>query len=276
MREYELLREDVPSLDLTTHWLGFGDRPARMIYTTRQPGVVSGLRFALELAAGLSLSTAATLRDGQRVSPGDRLCELSGTAGGLHALWKTGLNILEFCSGVATRTRTLADRASKANPRCGVFATRKMIPGSRPWAIQAVLDGGGLPHRLGLSETILVFDQHKAFFRDRDALIERIRSTRQLVCEKKILVEVDSWDEAEAFALAGVDGLQFDKVAPDILGGWVSRLRELGYAGILIATGGINEGNAASYAAAGVNGLATSWVYSGSALDIGTSIVPLD
>jgi len=276
MTPFDLLHQDVPAFDLTTHWLEIGKRPSRMVYTTRQSGVVSGLAAIATLVVSLGVDIVMTRQDGDRVLPGDPLLDVRGPAQALHSLWKTGLNLLEFGSGVATRTRLLVDRATEVNPHCGVFTTRKMIPGSRPWAIQAVLDGGGMPHRLGLSETILIFDQHKVFFSSAEAVVVFVRSSRHRVCEKKVFVEVSSLEEASAYAGAGVDGLQFDKVAPEVLTGWVTTLRSQGYRGVLIATGGVNADNVGAYAATGVDGVATSWVYQGASLDIGTSLKPID
>jgi molybdenum transport protein len=273
-RLLQLLGDDVPVFDLTTHWLGIGALAGRLCYSVRGAGIVSGIEQVRSLAIAEGAVVENALCDGDRVGPGDRLMEVIGPASALHVVWKTGLNVLEFCSGTATRTRLLVDRVRAINPSCAVFTTRKMIPGSRPWAIAAVLDGGGMPHRLGLSETVLIFDQHKAFFPDRAALAERIRSARSLVCEKKILVEVSTLEEARDFAAVGVDGLQFDKVPTDDLAAWLLELRAEGYRGIAIATGGITADNAAAYAATGVDGIATSWVYHGPGLDIGATIEP--
>jgi molybdenum transport protein len=86
------------------------------------------------------------------------------------------------------------------------------------------------------------------------------------------LIEVTSMKEAAAYAHAGADGLQFDKVPAQTLALWVRALRNDGYAGIVIAAGGVTFDNVAAYAEAGVNGVASSWMYHGPGLDIGTRI----
>lgn len=96
------------------------------------------------------------MASGSRVKPGEMLIEAYGRTGGLHNAWKVSLNILEYCSVIATRTRNLVDLAQKENPDVEVVATRKSFPGTKELSIKAIIAGGTLPNRLGLSETILI------------------------------------------------------------------------------------------------------------------------
>jgi len=141
--------------------------------------------------------------------------------------------------------------------------------------VAAAVAGGALPHRLGLSETILIFDQHKSFFPDRAALLGHIANEKHRVCEKKVLVEVSGPEEALDFARAGADGLQFDKVPVPVLVDWVGNLRRSGYSGTLIAAGGINQDNAEDYAKTGVDALASSWPYAAPPVDMTARIEAL-
>jgi len=270
-----LLEQDLSLLDLSSHWLQIASHKACLEYTLRSSGVISGLETLERLIKMLGLDCDFAVQDGQKLEPHTLVLRAKGQAKACHEIWKTGLNLLEFCSGVASRTRLLVDKAQAVNPRCGVFTTRKMIPGSKPWAIQAVLDGGGFPHRLGLSETVLIFDQHKNFFPSRAALIAFIQEHKYQVKEKKVLVEVASLEEALAFAKGGADGLQFDKVPATDLKTWVDQLRQGGFDGALIAAGGVKDDNIEAYAASGVDCVATSWVYHGPTLDLGAKIYPL-
>lgn len=271
----ELLSEDAPVLDLTTHWLGFGRRPGRIRFKSRRHGVLSGVEAAKDLleAAGCAVETSA--EPGSALEPGAYFLEASGPAASLHRAWKAALSALDHCSGIATRTASLVENAAEGNPRCRVFTTRKHLPGIKDMAIKAILDGGAYPHRLGVSETVLIFDQHKAFFPNRDALCAFIAENKGACCEKKIMVEVADLAEAEAYLAAGADGVQFDKIPPDELTAIVRALRAGPHAGkTLIAAGGVNAANAAAFAAAGVDGLATSWPYDGAPLDMTAEIVP--
>ena len=72
--------------------------------------------------------------------------------------WKVSLNLCDHLSGVATKTRAIVDAAHSANPACEVLTTRKSMPGVKDLLTKAVTCGGAFPHRLGASETVLVFD----------------------------------------------------------------------------------------------------------------------
>ena len=109
--------------------------------------------------------------------------------------WKCCLNIFEYYSALATKTRTMVDRVHEANPRCEVLTTRKRMPGTKPLGTKALLVGGSFPHRLGLSETVLIFAQHLAFYEGGiEALIADIPEIKARCCEKKLFVEADAAD----------------------------------------------------------------------------------
>lgn len=273
----ELLAEDAPFLDLTTHWLGIGHRAGTISFVSRVPGVLSGGATAESLLEAAGCELWSRLADGSPLVRGEPFLVAAGPAASLHRAWKATLSVLDHCSGIATRTAALVAAARKGNPSCGVFTTRKHVPGIKALAIQSILDGGALPHRLGLSETVLIFDQHKAFFPDRASLCAYVSANRASCCEKKLMVEVADLDEAKAYLEAGADGVQFDKVPPELLARYVAELRAGPFSDrVLIAAGGVNAENATAYAETGVNGLATSWPYDGRPLDMTAVIAPAD
>ncbi len=270
-----LLHEDVPYLDLTTHLLGIGDRPATITFVARDAAVAAGTDVVGSICARLGVGVLDRRTDGARVEPGDVLLRGTGTAADVHAAWKVCANVLEGCCGIATRTRALVDAARSASPGVRVFTTRKNFPGTKELAVAAILAGGALPHRLGLSETVLIFDQHTAFIGGASGLAALLGGPlRGATCEKKILAEVTGRDEALLLAAAGVDGLQFDKVPPDELATIVASVRAFDPRITLIAAGGINPANAGAYAATGVDALASSWMYAGRPADVGVTIEP--
>ena len=141
--------------------------------------------------------------------------------------WKVCLNVLDHSSAVATKTRALVDAAKAVDPQVEVLTTRKSMPGAKDLLTKAVMAGGAYPHRLGLSETVLVFDQHLTFFGGFEAFSEQVPVIRRRCIEKKLFVEADA-ARAVALARAGVDGVQVDKVAPGelrALGGRAARDR---------------------------------------------------
>jgi molybdenum transport protein len=266
------IKEDVPYLDLTTWALGIGDGPGKLTYYCRETTVLCGLEEVQRLCRKLNVAVTHSLTSGERVGPDTVFFEATGTAGDLHKVWKVGLNILEYASGIATRTRKLVDRIHTANPRVALVTTRKNFPGTKELAIKAVLTGGGVPHRLGLSETVLIFKQHCNFLADQSELFAKVGEIKARLCEKKVQAEVDGIEEALALARAGIDGVQFDKVSPSQLREWVPRLRAVRPELTVLAAGGVTENNAAEYAATGVDALVTTAVYFGKPADLGTTI----
>ena len=164
------------------------------------------------------------------------------------------------------------DAAHAVNPACEILTTRKSMPGAKDLLTCAVMAGGAFPHRLGLSETVLVFEQHLAFFGGFDRFVEELPRIKARCVEKKLFVEADA-QRAIALAKAsadgnGADGIQLDKVAVGDLADLVKRLREIDPRIAIIAAGGINPQNAGAYAACGVDGLATTAPFTAKPVDM--------
>jgi molybdenum transport protein len=123
-------------------------------------------------------------------------------------------------------------------------------------------------HRLGLSETVLIFAQHLVFV-DRDVPLARcVRDLRRAHPGKKIAIEADRLDEALRYVDAGADLVQVDKFSADAVAA-VVRHAGSGRGGTLVAAaGGIDADNAAQYAATGCAALVTSWPYWGRPADV--------
>lgn len=271
-----LIKEDIPYLDLTTTVLGIGGRGGRITFTSREDTVLSGIEEAVRIFGKLGIKVCHYLPSGTRVASQTLLLAGEGSAAGLHMAWKVCLNLLEYCSGIATRTRRLVDEARTVNPEISIVATRKSFPGTKELSIKSILAGGAFPHRLGLSETVLIFKQHVNFLGGFEVLPVILEQVRLNSREKKIIVEVDDENQARLMARAGIDGIQFDKWKPDDLARMIEEIRKIDPRITLIAAGGINEGNAALYARTGADAIATSWVYFGKPADIAVQIGPVD
>ena len=261
------IAEDVPYVDLTCAVLGIGDEPGEMDYFTREDCVLAGTEVVRRIMGKLGCEVVAAEPSGTRVAAGGTFVTVRGASADLHAAWKVCLNVFDHCSAVATKTRAMVDAAHGANPHCEVLTTRKSQPGAKDLLTSAVMAGGAFPHRLGLSETVLVFDHHLTFFGGFDAFVEQLPAIKARCIEKKLFVEADA-ARARVLAAAGVDGIQFDKVPVDELGPLVAELRAIDPHVTLVAAGGINPGNAAAYAATGVDGLATTAPFAAKPLDM--------
>ncbi|MBD3798966.1 MAG: ModD protein [Epsilonproteobacteria bacterium] len=271
-----LLAEDVPYGDLTTASLGISDQRARITFSTREhPLVVSCTEEAVHLCRLYGLEIDSFVKSGTLVSPKSVFLEAHGEAGNIHCIWKSVQNLLDYASGISTYTREAVLLARAINPDIVVATTRKTTPFTKKIAIKAVESGGGIAHRLGLSESILIFDYHRVFFPTEEAFAEALNHTKKANPEKKIIIEADNIAEALKFASIGADILQLEKFPLTKLTDAVLILRA-NYPHItLIATGGISIKNIAEYANTGVDIIVTSSPYSAQPADIKVKIEPL-
>jgi molybdenum transport protein len=266
------IKEDVPYIDLTTLVLEIGGQPGKAQYYCRENAVICGTEEALRIFEKLGIHAIKNYPSGTPVCPDECFLEVEGEAANLHMAWKVTQNLLEYCSGIATRTRRLVDKATGINPNMTIVATRKMFPGAKSLAIKAVVAGGGYPHRLGLSETVLVFPHHLEFCSGLDGFIGMIPDLKRKACEKRLIVEVESADDAIRLCRAGVDGVQFDKGNPGEIRESIRILRSINPGIVVLAAGGINEDNIEDYASTGVDAVVTSSVYFGKPTNIGVKM----
>jgi len=172
--------------------------------------------------------------------------------------------MVEYASGIATRTRRIVEAARAEAPDIAVACTRKNFPGTKEISVKAVLAGGAQMHRLGLSETLLVFPEHAAFLEGAPDF----HGLKRRYPEKKLVVEVSSMEEALAAAEAGADVLQLEKLPPEAVREVVRRVSSLPSRPLVAAAGGINEANAAVYATTGCAVLVTSAPYFAGPADV--------
>lgn len=271
----KFIEEDVPYFDLTSFSLDLKEGMGSVSYFTREECVVSGTEEVKGVFEILGIETTSFIPSGKIANKGDILISGKGEIQKIHYAWKVGQNILDNTSGIATKTRKLVDKLKENNYNTPILTTRKVFPGTKKQVTKAILMGGAIPHRLGISETILIFDQHKEFLGGMDKLVEKINILQEKYLEKKIIVEVKDFEEAKILTEAGVDGLQFDKVKSNILADYIVKLREINENIIILAAGGINENNIVDYAKTKANGLVTTAMYHAKPIDIGVKIEKL-
>lgn len=262
------IAEDVPYFDLTTYLLGIGTQKGQISYFCRHPVTLSCMEDAAHILERMHIHVTTCHPSGTQADAEEIFLSGEGAVSDLHAAWKVTQNLLEYACGISTRARKLVDAVHAVNPDVAVLSTRKQFPGTKQVAVHAVLAGGALPHRLGLGETILIFDRHIDFIGGFDQLAELLPGIRRSACDKSIGVEVDTLEHALLLVRAGVDMLQFDKVEPGRLSEMVKAVRAENRHVRLIAAGGVNLDNAAAYAAAGVDAISTTWMYFGKPADM--------
>lgn len=269
-----LLAEDAPFGDLTTAGLGLSARAGTVVYSARGALVVAATEEAARVIELCGARARVISASGEAVAPGAALVEADGRAEALLLGWKLAQNLVEWGSGIATATRRIVDALAQAGHATPVACTRKGFPGTRALAAKAVRAGGGVMHRLGLSETLLVFPEHRDFLAaDTDALGARLAALRIAQPEKKLVVEVTTADDALRMAAIGVDVLQLERFTPDALASLKQRLSAAGHPPLLAPAGGVNVDNAVAYAAAGADLLVTSSPYLAGPADVQVRVV---
>lgn len=268
------IAEDAPLVDLTTHLLAIDTQPARITWILRAPGVAACTEEAARIVTHCGGQVLAQLPSGTQAPAGAVLLHASGPAAGLLRAWKVAQNLLEYACGVASATAQLVQAVRHVAPQVAVLTTRKHAPGLRRIALKATLCAGAFPHRLGLSESVLVFPQHRSLLGGWDEVARRLAAAAPALAEKKCVIEAHSLEDAYQAAQAGADVIQFDKASPEALAAWCPQLRSRHPQLRLLAAGGINASNASAYAASGVDALVTSSLHHAPPADIGVTIEP--
>jgi len=263
------LAEDIGSGDVTTLATVPEAATARAVLRAREPLVVAGLAFAeaafLELSAAVKIERLA--RDGQRVKTDDVLLRLSGPARPILSAERVALNFVQRLSGIATLTAQFVDAAKGTHAQ--VLDTRKTTPGWRRFEKYAVGCGGGKNHRFGLSDMILIKDNHLATLRQEkpNAIAAAVARARVQFPQLKIEVEADTLEQAEQAAEAGADIILLDNMNLIQLRLAVQKIKGRAQTE---ASGGVTLANAQAIAGSGVNFISVgALTQSARAVDLG-------
>lgn len=244
------------------------DARATARLATRAHGVVAGLPLipmVLAEALGDDYSVRLLATDGDRVGAGDVVAEITAPTLALLTVERTMLNLVCHLSGVASATRAWADELEGTG--CVVRDTRKTMPGMRLLQKYAVRCGGGVNHRLGLGDAVLVKDNHVvAAGGVRPALAAVRERFPELPCE----VEVDSLEQLDQMLTAGVELVLLDNFPVWQTQIAVQRRDKVAPGTRLESSGGLTLNSAADYARCGVNFLAVGGLtHSVAVLDLG-------
>ncbi|MFD5092878.1 carboxylating nicotinate-nucleotide diphosphorylase [Amycolatopsis thailandensis] len=239
--------------------------------TPRTAGVVAGIPVALavfDVVLGSSLEILAARDDGDRLTAGEPALVVRGPVRGLLTAERTALNLLCHLSGIATATAAWV--AALEGTDCKVRDSRKTLPGLRLLEKYAVRAGGGVNHRLGLGDVVLIKDNHVVAAGSVTAALAAAREHAPgLHCE----VEVDDLDQLEEALAAGADEVLLDNFTPDECAKAVDRRDEVSPKTRLESSGGLRLDVARAYAESGVDFLAVgALTHSSPALDLGMDL----
>jgi nicotinate-nucleotide pyrophosphorylase (carboxylating) len=204
------LREDMPHGDITSESVIAKGAVSEAVFQAKEGGILAGLpvaRRVLEIVDP-GIDFHGKLQEGQEVRKDDILARIKGSTVSLLKAERTALNFLQRLSGIATITRRFVDAVAGTKAR--ILDTRKTTPGLRLLEKYAVRTGGGTNHRLGLSDMVLIKDNH---IRHVGSIEEAVRRARaKAPAGMKIEVEVTKLDEARQALAAGVDIVMLDNM----------------------------------------------------------------
>lgn len=240
------LAEDIGSGDLTAHLVP--DVGAHAELLTREDAVLCGTAWVDELFRRLDARVRITWlkRDGERIAAGDIIARLDGPARTLLTGERGALNFLQTLSGTATLTARYVD--ALRGTRSKVLDTRKTIPGLRRAQKYAVTCGGGLNHRLGLYDAVLIKENHIAAAGSVTAALIQARAV--LATDVSIEIEVENLDQLREAISAGATRILLDNFDLERL---AVAVRETAGRATLEASGGITLDNIRAVAETGVD-----------------------
>jgi nicotinate-nucleotide pyrophosphorylase (carboxylating) len=264
------LREDVGSGDITSRAVIPPDSRARGRYTTKQALVVAGIpvieRIVRLVDPSLEFKTLAP--EGTSVGTGSAVAEMRGSARSILTAERTSLNLLQRMCGIATVTRRYVDRTQGTRAR--IVDTRKTVPGLRILDKYAVTCGGGMNHRMGLFDGVLIKNNHLAFHASVEKAVQAARA--HLGHLVKIEVEVRNLDELNTAINSGADVILLDNFTPET----TSQAVKLVAGRVpLESSGGIELETVRSFAEAGVDYISIgALTHSVAAVDIHLRVTP--
>jgi nicotinate-nucleotide pyrophosphorylase (carboxylating) len=208
------------------------------------------------------------LSDGDRVRPGDGVLVVRAPVRALLTAERTALNLVCHLSGVATATAEWV--AAVAGTGVAIRDSRKTLPGLRLLEKYAVRCGGGVNHRMGLGDAVLIKDNHVAA---AGSVAAALRAARDRAPGLPTEVEVDSLDQLDEALAEGAELVLLDNFTPEHCATAVRRVADLGAKTRLEVSGGLRIGDARVYAETGVDFLSVgALTHSAPALDLGLDL----
>ena len=243
--------EDVGPADVTSRLIP-EERTGTAVLLTREPCVLAGLEVAEAVFREVdgNLKWKALAKDGDRLQPGQAVAEIDGSARGILSGERCALNFLQRLSGVATRTEEYVKAVEGTGAK--ILDTRKTTPGLRALEKHAVRCGGGVNHRMGLYDAVLLKENHLTLTGEKN-LAGLIQRARQENPDLPVIVEADSVKLARVLLDLGPDRILLDNLTPDQVREVVAEKKRLGGKIPLEASGGVTPQRARDLAQAGAD-----------------------
>ena len=263
--------------DLTTLATIPAGRKATAVISARQSGVLAGMALAREAftqsadAHHAALKVVILIEDGAGLTAGTKVARISGDARALLTGERVALNYLGRLSGIASLTAQYVARIAHTSAR--IVDTRKTTPGLRAFEKYAVRCGGGMNHRFGLDDAILIKDNHIAV---AGGIIPALKAAKAMAGHLvRIEIEVDRLEQLDEVIVEGADVVLLDNMKPDLLSQAVTCVKASprAYTLRIEASGGVNLDTVAAIAEAGVDMISIgALTHSASVLDLGLDV----
>ena len=262
------LKEDIGFGDITTDFLYDDEDQISAQLNTRQDAIVCGVNIFKKVFEVLSPDVVLTIhkKDGEFVTKGTTIAEVSGPARAVLTGERTALNYIQRMSGIATETRKYQDAIKPYT--ASVTDTRKNTPGFRMFEKYAVMIGGARLHRFNLSDCVMIKDNHIKHAGSLTNAVHQIKEN--LSHAHKIEVECDTYEQVKEALNAGCDIIMLDNMAIDEMKKCVNLINQRA---IVEASGNVKMNTIKEIASTGVDVISTSAIVAqAQVLDLGLDI----
>ncbi len=237
----KFLEEDIGNGDITSNLL-LSDEKAEGKIFSKEKCVLAGLEEAKNIFEKLGLKVRTYVKDGDKIRKNTAILGVKGNAKSILAGERTALNLLSRMSGIATLTNKIVESCRKINPKIKIAATRKTTPGFRYYEKKAVISGGGISHRYGLYDKILIKDNHIKIVGSIEVCIKRAKKTN-----KAVEIEVENINDAIKAAKLGADTIMLDNFNPEDVKTTYKKIKEINKNIKIEVSGGIKPENVTEY-----------------------------
>jgi nicotinate-nucleotide pyrophosphorylase (carboxylating) len=267
------LREDIGAGDVTTDFFIDKNQSAIARIVVRERAILAGAETAAEVFRRIDPAIEISIgqKDGAEINIGESVIEIRGSARSILKAERVALNFLQRLSGIATMARKFVEAA--ANEYVKILDTRKTTPGLRALEKAAVVAGGGVNHRFGLFDMVMLKDNHLATSAGFDSFATAVKKFRETHSNIQIEVEADTLEQVRALLeIEGIDVILLDNMKP-------AQIREaiaLGKGKVKFeASGGVTLKNIRQIAATGVDYISIgALTHSPRAIDFSLELTP--
>jgi nicotinate-nucleotide pyrophosphorylase (carboxylating) len=263
------LEEDSAFNDITSKEFVPKDKKAKAVLIANKNGVLAGVDVFVKVFKTLDNKCQAIIKkkDGEPLKQCDKILEINGPARIILSGERIALNFLQYMSGIATLTNIFVKATE--NGKTKIYDTRKILPGYRKLAKYSVRCGGGTNHRMGLSDMVLIKDNHLKFIKDLTAAIYNFR---QKYIDIKVEVECEALEEVKNALSAKADIIMLDNTTYKTAGEMIDVIRESStqsYKPEIEISGGINFDTVKEFAKLDIDRISIGMItHSALALDV--------